>query len=169
MITLFEKYKQKPDVNSLSDEFWKMVKFANWNKFIKDSKKEDFNYIDTFEKVKFKIFSKYSYEEVHNFFTDCHTLYYQLYDYFKDIWLDKKYSDFMPSDDGYVDFISSIIGKGKEFTKKCIDDEKVFIKMAKNEDYAENFVYFLQSDEDEYWEIRSLFDPLVRDTRKFDI
>ena len=42
MITLFEKYKKIigdiPDVNSLSPEFWKMVRLANWAKVVKTYK-----------------------------------------------------------------------------------------------------------------------------------
>ena len=38
MIKLFEDFKSKPDVNSVSDEFWKMVKIADWDAVIKGFK-----------------------------------------------------------------------------------------------------------------------------------
>lgn len=175
MITLFENYikKQKPDVESVNPELWKMIKIADWDKVIKGYKKHPILGSnlrkDFFKQSQFRIYSKYSFQEIHNFYIEYHNFYMQVYHYFEDIWLDPKYSDIMPSDDGYTDLISSVIGKGKEFTKKCIDNTDIFIKTAKNDDYVENFGYMLQIDENDYWEIRTLFDPLIRDTRKFNI
>jgi hypothetical protein len=93
----------------------------------------------------------------------------KLYDYFQDTWLDKRYSGIMPSDDGYSDLLSSIIGKGKEFTNKCIEDIKYFIQFTKDDDFVENFGYIFNVHEIEYWEIRSEFDPLIKSTRKYNL
>jgi len=65
----------------------------------------------------------------------------------------------MPSDDGYSDLLSTIVGMGKRFTEMCIEDTDKFIEVAEKDDFIENFGYLLQIDEDEYWEIIQKFDP----------
>lgn len=148
MITLFENFKNKPDVNSLSPEFWKMVRLANWK-----------GAIQHWDRMKFRIYSKYDYEKIQEFKNEFDQIYMQLYDYFQDIWLDDRYNRFMPSDDGYTDLISSIIGMGKTFTKNCIDDTNKFVEMAKKDNYIENFGYLFFDSEDEYLNIIQKYDP----------
>jgi hypothetical protein len=176
MIVLFEKFNNKPDVNSLNPEFWKMVRLANWKGAIKifksntsmnsysQAKKDEY-----WEQMQGRLYMKYEYDKIKEFEKEYHRIYIQLYDYFNSTWLDKKYYSIMPSDDGYSDLLSSIIGKGKTFTKSCIDNIDNFIKMAKDDDYMENFVYLLQIDFNEYAEIKSKFDPLYGDMRKYNI
>jgi hypothetical protein len=171
MIILFEKFNNKPDINSLSPEFWKMVRLVNWKGAIKlyktigDQKLRD----DYWEQMQKKLYTTYEYDEIKEFENEYHTFYIQLYDYFKPIWHDKKYNYIIPSDDGYSDLLSSVIGKGKTFTKACIDNIDIFIKMTEDDDYMENFVYLLQIDFNEYANIRSKFDPLYGDMRKYNI
>lgn len=161
MIILFEKYKNKPDVNTVSPEFWKMVRIADWAKVIKTSKvygsSSKLDYV--WEQAQKRIFLKYEYDDIVSFSQYYHTFYILLYDYFQPIWLSKKYNSFMPSDDGYSDLLSSIIGMGKTFVKSCIDDTNKFIEVARNEDYVENFGYILDISENEYWDIIEKYDP----------
>jgi len=172
MITLFEKFENTPDVNSVSDKFWEMVEVANWNAVVKGYKgnpivREDRQ--DFYKQAQNRIYSKYTFKEIENFNNEYHKIYTQVYNYFEPIWLDEKYSDVMPSDDGYTDLISSLIGKGKKYTKICIEHTGFFIQMARDDDYVENFGYILNVDEDEYWEIKEEFDPLLKDVRKYNL
>lgn len=178
MIIIFENFKNKPNVNLASPEFWKMVKIANWNAVITFYKKNPSSFFRSslkdktpsfYEQAQNRIYSEYSFEEVKNFRENYYFIFYRLYDYFEKIWLNKRYDKFMPSDDGYSDLISSVIGKGKTFTKECIDVPNVFIKMAKNNDYVENFGYIFDADENEYWEVKEMFDPFLRDVRKYNV
>ena len=166
---MFEKYSNKPDVNLVSSEFWKMVLIANWKNVIHDYEHDPIDRGKYLENAKAKIYLKYDYEQIKLFYIEYHNFYMKLYEYFEPLWLNKKYSFFMPSDDGYTDLISSIIGRGKNFTKLCIDSQEIFLKTAKNEDYIENFGYLLQVDENEYSEVRSKYDPLFRDTIKYNL
>lgn len=166
MITKFEKFKSKPNVDSLSPEFWKMVRLANWKGAIKLYKSEpiinSYNQEkrdDYWDRIKFRIYSKYDYEKIQEFKSEFDQIYMQLYDYFEDIWLDDEYGSFMPSDDGYTDLISSIIGMGKTFTKLCIDDTDKFVQLAKDDYYIENFGYLFHDSEEEYWNIIQKYDP----------
>ena len=59
--------------------------------------------------------------------------------YFEPLWLSDACSG--PSDDGYWDLRSSIIGFGKEFLTESLNDDQLFIDMSQNHDYAENFGY----------------------------
>jgi len=163
MITLFEKFENKPDVNSLSKEFWKMVRLANWAEVVKVYKENNYSenrkVDDAWEEAKIRIYLKYEYEEVWKFDIEYHTFYMKLYDYFQPIWLDKKYKKIMPGDDGFSDLLSTIIGMGKTFTKMCIEDPDKFIEVAKKDNYIENFGYLLQVNEDEYWKLIQNCDP----------
>jgi hypothetical protein len=171
----FEKYENKPDVNSVSSEFWKMVRIANWNKVIIGFNDNSISYEERrlfYKQCQGRIYSKYSYDEVINFRKDYDIIYKQLYKYFEDLWLrkDPNFKNGLPvSDDGYTDLISSIIGKGKLFVKNAIRNKKLVIDMANNDDYAENFGYQLNIDKDEYVEIREEFDPLYRDMKKYNL
>lgn len=166
MITLFENFKNKPDVNSLSPEFWEMVRIANWKDAIKlylsdrgidsyNQEKRD----EYWDRMKFRIYSKYDYEKIKEFENEYHQFYMKLYDYFHDIWLDDEYNSFMPSDDGYSDLLSSIIGMGKTITKKCIDDTDKFVTIARDGYFIENFGYLFHDSEKEYLDIIQKYDP----------
>lgn len=160
-----------PDVNSVSKDFWKMVTVANWKLVIKIKK----NYLlpnderdMAMKKAKYRVYSKYSFEDVNTFYDEYYVIYDQLYDWFNPIVQDD-WIKFPISDDSYSDLLSSIIGKGKKFVKECIFDTKLFIEMAKNRDYAESFLYILQVDENEYNEIKEEFDPMYKDMKKFNL
>jgi len=62
----------------------------------------------------------------------------------------------MPSDDGYWDLLSSIIGFGKKFVIKCINNKMEFVEVAEKDNYIENFSYLFQISEKEYNEIKEL-------------
>ena len=155
---LYEKNQNKPDVNSLSPKFWEMVRIMNWNFLIKYYTthlfNDKFNFI---EKAESRIYIKYTYDEIKQFDNEYHIFYSKLYDYFRIKICGKNIN--IPSDDGYSDLLSSIIGKGKTFAKKCINDVDVFIKMIIDNDYMENFGYFLHTDEDYYWFIIEKYYP----------
>jgi len=159
----------KPDVNNYSEVFWKFIKISDWNKIIKSrnnigqkNKTENF-------KLKIRVFKNFEYDTIMSFYDEYEKLYKELFNYFKPIWLDEKYNIFMPSDDGYSDLISSVIGKGKLFIKKCINDHDVFINMAMTFEYVENFEYIWQTTLSEYDKIRTEYDPLYRDSKKFNL
>jgi hypothetical protein len=166
---IFENKEIKPNVNSVSPEFWKMVKIADWKSVIKGYHEHptiDQTHRDFFKNAQARIYTKYDFYQIKQFDAECYLIYQQLYDYFKPIWLDDKYNDYMPSDDGYSDLISSIIGLGKTFTNSCVNDTNKFLKMAKDDYYVENFTYLFEIDENEYAEIRSDSDPLWGAARK---
>lgn len=181
MITDFDDFRM-PDLNLVSKEFWKMTTVSNWKKVIVDYGKLQKEY-DRFysnaneldkkckevkEKSAARIYKKYSYQEVRKFRFEYDKIYGELYNYFKGIWLSDE-NEYGPSDDGYSDLLSSMIGSGKRFTNSCINEPMKFIDMAKNRSYVENFGYKLNPDKEEYDEIRSKYDPLFRDTKKFNI
>ena len=177
MITKFKvfeisAYIEKPDVNIVSSEFWRMVKIANWKLVIEGFRSHptiDQTHRDFYKDAQKRIYTKYDFNKIEEFDDECHEICQQLYDYFYDIWLDEKYNDVMPSDDGYTDLISSVVGLGKRFVTAIINDTDKFVKMAKNNYYAENFTYLFIVDENEYSEIRAEADPLWGDARKYNI
>jgi len=166
MITIFEAYENKPDVNSLSPEFWQMVRIANWKSVFKGRYR---NNTDFYEKIQKRVYLKYDFDEIIKFKKEYQIFYDQLHKYFRSTWLNKKYREVMPSDDGYSDLLSSIIGRGKIFTKKCINDKDVMIEMSRNNEYAENFGYILQVGEKGYWKIKEKFDPFWSDIKSFNL
>lgn len=180
MITNFDEYYREPDLNSVSKEFWKMTTVSNWKKVIIDYRKiqNDFSIPNNEKDKKCKeikdlaaarIYKKYSFEEIQIFRHEFHKIYSQLYDFFRPIWLSDK-NNYGPSDDGYWDLLSSMIGCGKRYTKKCIIEPwKYFIEMAKEHKYVENFSYLLKVNKKEYTEIRSKYDPLFRDTYRYNL
>jgi len=169
MITLFEKFEKKPDLNVVSPEFWKMARTVNWKKVAKDYTENPNGYNDFFRKAQERVYKKYDFTQIRQFEKECHDLYQQLSEYFRSTWLDDRYSKFMPSDDGYWDLLSLIIGFGKGFLIKCINDKKEFVKVAKEYNYVENFSYLFIVDEKEYIKIRSRVDPFFRDIKKYNI
>src|ERR1035437_6842863 len=117
MITKFDDFKNDdlqmpyPEFNTdvVSDEFWKMVRIANWNAVIKGYAENpivDNTHHDFFKKAQNRIYSKYSFLEIKNFYKEFFFIETILHDYFEDVWLNKKYKNIMPSDDGYGDLIS---------------------------------------------------------------
>lgn len=171
MIKNFENFKIRPNVNVASQEFWKMVTLVNWKDVINSSKKTKTGYKseEAFNNAEKRLVTNYEYTQIEKFEHDYRLIFNSLADYFEDIWLDDKYRTFMPSDDGYSDVISSIVGKGKWFTKKCIENTEEFIDMIKNDDYVENFGYLFQMNESQYIETRSKYDPLFRDMYKYNL
>lgn len=175
MITRFNDF-YIPNLNSVSKEFWKMTTKVNWKKVIIDYKKIDKSWhVQSNKKIqeikdraKGRLCTIYTYEEIKKFDREYDRIYSQLYNYFQRIWLDDKY-DFMPSDDGFSDLLSSIIGSGKYFTKKCINDIRVFLYMAKNNNYVENFGYLLNIGKEEYIKTKEKYDPLFRDMNKYNL
>ena len=146
MITIFENYRNKPNLNIDSD-FWDMVEFINWDELIKYYNKYPITdeHADFFKKLQYKLYSKYKYKDIQNFFNTYNDIYYELYDYFLPI-----INKLNISNDDYTDVISSIIGKGKKFTQHCISDDNIVFDMVKTNDYVDNFSYLLQIDYDEY-------------------
>jgi len=171
MVKLFEDFKMRPNVNVASQEFWKMVTLVNWKDVINSSKKTKTGYKneESFDNAQKRLVTNYEHEQIIDFIHDYRRIYNSLADFFEDIWLDEKFKKFMPSDDVYSDLISSIIGKGKRFTKTCIENPQMFVDMAKNDDYVENFIYLLQISKSQYIETRSKYDPLFRDTIKYNL
>jgi len=159
----------KPDVNDYSDEFWKFIKISDWNKIIKSRNNFGFKNKTEEFKMKIRIFKNFEYDTFMNFYDEYHKLYKELFNYFKPIWLDDKYNIFMPSDDGYSDLISSVIGKGEFFINRCINNHKLFVDMAMKSEYAENFGYIFQTTWKEYDEINTKYYPLYRDSKKFNL
>lgn len=169
MITTFGEYIKKPDINSVSNEFWKMVRIANWNTVIKGYKENpiiDQTHKDFLQLARFRIYSKFSLNEIRKFREEYDVIYFQLYDWFFSTFSE---GNFNLSDDGYTDFISSIIGKGKTFIKKCIKNNNLVLEMAKSEDYAESFLYLLVCNERLYDDIKAKYDPFFRDVRKYNL
>lgn len=171
MITNFENFNI-PDLKAASNEFWKMTTVVNWKKVIVDYckiKDDFFNNKETNEKrnkvkelAKKRLVLKYEYSEVKRLYKEYEKIYVQLYNYFSEL-------DLGVSDDGYWDLLSSVIGSGKRFTKKCINEPKVLVDMAKNYEYVENFEYVINMDENDYNEIRDKYDPFFRDVRKYNM
>lgn len=172
MITLFENFQNKPNVDSVSPEFWEMVKIADWNKVIKGYKENPIindEHKSFFKQAQNRIYSRYSYEDILKFKKEYNNIYYQLYDYFDKLMNDEKYSQDMPSLDGYSDLLSSVIGKGKKWTETCIDNTGFFIQMSIDEDYEENFSYLLNISKQDYNEVTEEFNPILKDTRKYNV
>lgn len=167
MKKIFEAYKEKPDVNELSPEFWKMVRLANWESVVKADKGGDDRM--AYEMAQKRIYLKYTYPQIQGFFAEYKVFYDKLHDYFKPIWLNGRYNRFMPSDDGYWDLLTTLIGRGKTYLKSCIDDTSKFVEVAKKDDFTENFSYLLQIDEKEYMDIKMKYDPFWKDVRKYNI
>ena len=175
MITNFENFNI-PDLRAASNEFWKMTTVVNWKKVIVDYckiKDEKFfnNTKENNEKrnkvkelAKKRLVLNYEYSEMKKLHKEYQKIYNQLYNYFNDLDLDLGVSD-----DGYWDLLSSVIGSGKRFTKKCINDPKVLVDMAKNYKYVENFEYVINMDENDYNVIRDKYDPFYRDVRKYNM
>jgi hypothetical protein len=168
MIIKFDKYKDMPTTDCVSNEFWKMVRTANWSAVIKGYKDNpiiDKTHRDFLEQAKARIYLKYSYDEIIKFSLEYNKIYSSLYEWFEDEWMD---GVFNVHDDGYGDLISSVIGKGKTFAKKCIKNSNLVIDLSEDDNYAENFSYLLMNGENHYNEIKAKYDPLFRAAKKYN-
>lgn len=160
----------KPDVNSVTPEFWKMVQVANWKSMIKSYQNSQepsgslkIPYMLLLEQPKKRLYFKYDFNELKKFLLQYDIIYYQLYDYFKSS------SDGNIGDDSYSDLLSSIIGRGKTFTQKCIQDKLIFYEMISYDDYVENFRYLLNIDKGEYDEIKEKYDPFYKSIKNYNL
>ena len=164
MITLFEGFKKIPNVNSVTPEFWEMVDVADWNSFIEKYNDETrtIQYKDILNDARYRLYIKYSFDELNEFAMEYNKIYEQFRNYFKSIWIDNN----LMSEDSYSDLISSIIGRGKEFAKNIILNTEVFMRMAKTEDYAENFCYLFSVNKREYDKI---LEPMYKDISKLNL
>ena len=171
MITIFEKYNNKPDVNSVSSEFWKMVEIADWNSAIKYYQGIRFSakvYVNLFEKVQLELYKKYEYDQIKKFCDELHIFYQELYLYFSEYFEELNPESFDQYSDDFQNLITSTIGKGKKIIKKCIDDPRFLLRIEKSNDYVEGFEDLLDVTETEYWDIKSQ-DPFFKDVRKFNL
>lgn len=153
-IKLFENI----DITQIvSNKFWKMVNIVDWTSVIEGYRKSPTyhaDYVNWYEQAQGRLYSNYTFDEVREFGEEYKDIDYKLYDEFNSI-SDKCHV----SDDGYTDLISSIVGKGKEWVKKCVKEPKLVIKMGKKNDYMENFGYLFGVSQDEYWNIFAKFNP----------
>lgn len=147
-----------------NDEFWKMVDYVNWYDLIdfgrNDNHKEYImkatdrlhKFIE--KRIRYEKINKIeNYIIVNNYFFDSDKLideYYRIYKILLrstfEVFDDVFYSgELNVSDDGYWDLRSSIIGYGKKFLLKCINDKQLVINIGKNRNFKENFGYiFIQ-------------------------
>ncbi len=112
--------RKKSDVSR--DKLYKIVKILERREKLNKVEKRSFNKIDIKELGQY-------YKKLLNL----------LKYYFEPVWLSDVVSG--PSDDGYWDIRSSIIGFGKEFFLDSLEDDQLFIDMCIHHDYAENFGY----------------------------
>ena len=177
---IFELWYDNPlgenPMTDITPEFWKMVRTVKWNSIIKAHKEHSKNYwniINTqknpkrFDAIKLgqkNLYFKYELQEILKFKDEYDKLYQRLYEYF---WAVSDRCDV--SDDGYTDLISSVIGKGKTWVQKCINDPELVVNMGENGDYLENFGYLFLTAEEDYWNIKCKYDPFCRDVRKYNL
>jgi hypothetical protein len=177
-LKLFETHKKTSKVKELLDgispEFWKMVTISKWGLALKKYDGVAPNAInrEIIDSAAARIYIKYEYSELKKFHDEIDILYDRLYIYFESYWLGDvagfKYG-YDVSNDGYWDLLTSIIGKGKAWTIKCIKDPKLPEVMAKTNNYIENFSYLLNPSLEEYKKIRIKYDPFYREVDKFNL
>lgn len=179
-LKLFEAHKNSK-VNELLDgispEFWKMVNTAKWWLVIKASRdfyhKFDHEGVgkEAEKKCQGRIYTNYEYNQVKDFYKELNILDGRLRLYFEQYWLgnEKGFEGYNVGDDGYWDLVTSIIGKGKTWTIKCIKDPKLPAEMVKTNNYTENFSYLLNVGKEEYHNIRCNFDPFYRATSQYNL
>jgi len=144
-------------MNNIDKKFWEFVDFVNWMEISKV--KLDFDKL-----VLDSIANKYTYAEFDKFRYIARKYNNELRTNLRDIWLSKR-NKYGPSDDGYSDLCSSIIGKGETFCKLMIscdveNYEKEYLKMAKDRDYFENFMYIFQFNDEELYKESSRIEKL---------
>jgi hypothetical protein len=154
-IKLFES-----DITDMvSDEFWTMVDIVDWGAVIKGYRKSPTyhqDYVNWNDQAKGRLYVNYPYDKVKNFKHEYLKIYYELYDKFDGL-------DCGVSDDGYTDLISSVVGKGKEWVKKCIENPNLVENMGRQDKYMENFGYLFSVSKEDYWKILDKYYP--NDTR----
>jgi hypothetical protein len=132
---LFKKIRDRKrdriiaDINK-SDLLWELADLIDWRSLPKRINKEQ---------LVSKMKKKFDTEQILKIKKEYKSLEDQLKDYFQMVWLDDNFP--WLSDDSYWDVISTIIGNGKEFCLKAVNDDDVFYDMAKNDEYKENFSY----------------------------
>jgi len=167
-----KKFEQLNITTSVSPNFWEMVEIADWKSVIegyRDNPTINDTHRDFYKKAQERVYLRYDYPQIKKFETECRLLYNLLQEYFKPVWLDEANNAVMPSDDGYWDLVCSVIGLGEKFVESCINNTDLFVDMAKNDYYAENFYYLLQIGEKKYVEIRSSIDPYYNDMKKYNV
>ena len=116
-----------------NEKLWDLTTFVDWPKFIKD-RDEKIN----FDELRGKVEEKFG--DLTDFSRIYHLIYDKLKEYFEVVWLEDD-SKLHVSDDSYTDLISSIVGNGKDFIKRTLNDDDVVLNMVKNNEYRENFGY----------------------------
>jgi len=140
---------------SVSDNFWKMVDIVDWSVVIEGYRKSPtyhVDYVNWYEQAQSRLYIEYSFQQVRNFNWEYDEIYYILYGRFDEL-------DCNVSDDGYTDLISSVIGKGREWVKKCIKNPKLVQEMGAADGYMENFGYLFSVEEKDYWRILNKYYP----------
>lgn len=137
-----------------NEDFWKLVDFINWraltikgrddySEYMEKAKQKLRDFIkikirkDKLKKINNPGYSAINIHEYDIFYFKLLTISNK---FFYDCFLDKN-KIISISDDGYWDLRSSVIGYGKDFLIKCINDKQIFIDLANQHDYYENFGY----------------------------
>lgn len=134
-------------MKDIKSKFWEFVDFVDWMKLASSIDFEQF--------VLDEVAKKYTWKEFREFDNIYRVYYDELRERLRDIWLSDD-NHFGPSDDGFTDLCSSIVGKGQTFCEfMCsTDDElvyKEYLDMAETGDYYENFGYIFHfGDEGSY-------------------
>ena len=141
-----EKVKKEILENIDNPIFWKIVDKINWKLVMEEktdvTKERLYNAINQFnrksklDQIENRDFHKIEIEELKKYYLKLLKL---LEYYFQPVWLSDAVNG--PSDDGYWDLRSSIIGFGKEFLLESLNDDQLFIDMIQDNNYAENFGY----------------------------
>lgn len=161
-------------LSGISPEFWKMCIKSKWGSTIINCKSDQSNNKEEKDKAAGRVYTNYSFQEVRKFNDEFNILYKKLYEYFKPYWLGEVSGfkgGFGVSDDGYWDLLSSIIGKGKVWTIKCIRNPKLPVLMVINDEYLENFQYILNVGENEYYRIQNWYMEILfnDDLKKYNL
>jgi hypothetical protein len=115
------------------DKFWDIIEEANW------SSDHSYNRISHEWHEKF---NKWELEELEMFIDTKHA---DIYSRFKSAWLgDDGNGGFDCGDDGFMDLMSEVVGRGKEFYYNITADK--LREMAATGDYFESFSYCLFED-----------------------
>lgn len=174
MIKKYIKYLENKStydvIEYISNDFWKMTEIANWQDFITEMKNPDTIYSEELEKVQGRVFKELEYSEIKIFQKEYEILYDYLFTIFYQTHpLDENGKKIYIGDDAYTDLISSIIAFGKDFIKKAIKNKNIIKDMILKENYYENFIYILRINKEKYHNIRCKYDPVYRDTSKYNL
>jgi hypothetical protein len=112
-------------------ELWNIIEKSKW------SSDHDYNRISYEWKL---ILNKHEFEELSMFIDSKHA---DLYSRFSEDWLGEDGNGgFDCGDDGYMDLIAEVVGRGKDFYENITADK--LRTMAKEDDYHECFLYCIQ-------------------------